>query len=241
MKFTATCLLLVFCAAKVLAQSQPTIQRSWIKTAVENLSDKPAEPDSLYIRYTFDKAALHISFSPGWDDYLQTWSLRGNKLAIGFDTYSVEALTDTTLTLFLSGFRRMRFVSEEYVSSQKQHLTYLRDYNGRALYKANNYITPRFTSKESLRNLIQKKVEGYHIVKASYFLATFIVDEEGKVEHVSIVKGITPGFDAEVASQLLKTSKSWKPAHFQGKPIPTEMAYEIKYLDSLAPYTPGKL
>jgi hypothetical protein len=72
-------------------------------------------------------------------------------------------------------------------------------------------------------------------------MATFIVTEEGKVENVIVRKGITGGFDAAVTKQLLKTSKNWTPAHFKGKPVQTEMMYEIKYLDALTPYNSGIL
>lgn len=235
MRLITLSVILVLFASKTFAQNQKMIQRSWIKTSVENLSDRPVEPDSLYIRYTFDKVGLNISFYPGWDDYKQTWSVNGNKLKIDFDTYKIEALTDTTLVLFLDGFRRMKFVSEDYVSKQKQNLVYLNDYNGKALYKANQCITPRFAGKESLQNLILKKVEGYHVVKASYFLVTFVVGEDGEVGNIKIIKGITDGFNKEVENQLVKTSKNWKPAYFQGKPIQTEISYEIKYLDSIVP------
>jgi len=66
------------------------IQRDWIKVSIQNLSDRQTGPDTLYTRYSFGKSALHISFYPGWNDYIQTWRLRGNNLTVGFDTYRIE-------------------------------------------------------------------------------------------------------------------------------------------------------
>ena len=150
-------------------------------------------------------------------------------------------LSDTSLTIALDGFRRVKFLSEEYLTTQDKNLIPLEDFNGKALYKANNYITPRYSKKVSLKNIIQKNVEGYNIKKATNFLATFIVTEEGKVENIQILKGITEGFDKEIATQLSKTSKDWHPAYFKGKSIQTQILYEIKYLNSLTPFNSGSL
>jgi hypothetical protein len=241
MKHQFLFVVIVLLTVKLSAQNQKKIQRSWIKTSIENLSNTPIEPDTLYTRYTFEKSSLNISFYPGWDDYKQTWSVNNDNVTIGFDTYKIETLTDTTLTISLDGFRRLKFVVEESLTNQKGNLDSIGVYNGKPLYKANQFVNPRFIGKGVFRNIIQKNTEGYNIKKASYFLATFIVNVEGKVENVKIVRGITEGFDNEIAKQLTKTSKDWRPAYFQGKPIQTEMSYEIKYLNSLTPYNSGNL
>jgi hypothetical protein len=228
-------------ALNSFGQTQKLIQQDWIKVSIENLSDREAGPDTLYTRYSFRNSILNISFYPGWNDYTQSWSINGNTLTIGFDTYQVEALNDTALVFSLHGFRRMKFLSEEYLSGKDEHLQALGQYNEKPLFKANDFITPRYKGKGSFRDYVQKSLEGYNVKKANYFLATFIVTEEGKVENVIIRKSITEGFDAEVSKKLLKSSKNWTPAHFNGKPIQTEMIYEIKYLDALTPNNSGIL
>ena len=233
--------LLLLLSTTTWAQMKDRLQKSWIKTTVENLTNPGAEPDTLYTRYTFLKSDLMISFYPAWDTYPQTWSVDGTNLTIGFDTYTIEELTDTTLTIMLPAFRRVRFVAEDYVSSKKEYLDSIGTYNGKPLYRANNFITPRYTKKEIFRHRIQKNVEGYHIKNASYFKATFVVTEEGKVENVKVVNSISEGFDREIVNQLLSTSKRWKPAYFDSKPIQTEMFYDIKYLKSVTPYSSGTL
>lgn len=233
MKYILLFALIVFTSTFSIAQSKKLIQKSWIKTDIENLTDNPTSPDTMYTRYSFEKSGLYISFYPAWDDFKLDWSLDNDNVKVGFDTYKIEALNDTALTIALNGFRRIKFLSEEYVSSMDTNLIPLTDYNGKPLYKANNYITPRYNKKTSLRNLIEKNTTGYNIKIAAYFLATFIVTEKGEVENVQIVKGITDGFDDAVKKSLLKTSKDWKPAYFKGQPIQTQMFYDIKYLKSL--------
>ena len=57
----------------------------------------------------FRRVEPYISFSPAWDTYKQEWSIDGNRLTIGYDTYTIETLTDTSLTIYqlvtLSAFR----------------------------------------------------------------------------------------------------------------------------------------
>jgi hypothetical protein len=224
-----------------LGQNQKVIQRDWIKVSLENLSNQDIGPDTLYTRYSFSKSNLNMSFYPGWNDYTQTWTRSGNNLTLGFDTYNVELLNDTALIIALDGFRRLKFLSEEYLSSKEQYLDSIGQYNSKPLFKANNYITPRYKGQGSFRDYVQKDLEGYNIKKAAYFLATFIVTEDGRVENVIVRKGITEGFDAAVTKQLLKSSKHWTPARFKGKPIQAEMIYEIKYLDALTPHNSGTL
>lgn len=240
MKHGLFLLLLCHWIVHCFAQTKPSLQKSWIKTATENLSSTPIEPDTLYTRYTFGKGTVKFSFYPGWDDYQQPFSRNDMNLVVGFDTYRIEELTDTSLIIALDGFRRFRFLSETYLNSKDEHLQAMEDYGGLPLYRANRYITPRY-KKAGLRDQIQKKLEGYHGGNAAYFLATFVVTTEGKVENVQVVRSISEGFDTAFTKELLKTSKDWQPATFKGQPVQTLMTYEIKYLKSLVPYHSGRL
>ncbi len=232
---------IVFLHLTSSAQNRKLLQRDWIKTSIENLSGREAGPDTLYTRYSFGKSKVDISFYPGWNEFSQDWSINGSNLTIGFDTYQVETLNDSVLTISLAGFRRVNLLSEKLLASKEENLVSIGQYNGKPLYRANDFISPRYKGKGSFRSRIQANLEGYHIQKATYFLATFIITEEGKVENVIIRNGITHGFDAEVKRQLEKTSKDWKPAQFKGSPVQVEMAYEIKYLGGLSPFSSGSL
>lgn len=219
------------------SQNQKKIQRSWIKTTVTKLALKEPETDTdtTYTRYTFDRSNLYISFNPAWDTYKQEWSIDGNQLTIGFDRYTIEALTDTSLTIALAGFRRVEFLSEEYLNSQDRNLISLGEFKGKPLYQANNFITPRYSKRTSLRDEIQKGLEISNVRQVTIFLMTYIITEEGKIENIQLVKGIAPEYDRTIMEQLQKTSGRWKPATFKGKPIQTQLFYEVKYLPSLAP------
>jgi TonB-like protein len=217
------------------SQSRKKIQRSWIKKTVINLTGKEPkiEADTLYTRYVFDGPNLYISFYPGWDSYKQEWSMGDNQLTVGFANYIIEALTDTSLTIMQPGFRRMEFLSEEYISSQDQNLISLGEFNGKPLYQANKLISPRYLKHLSFYDKMREGLELGNITQPDIFQVTFIVTEEGKVENVQLVKGMAPGHDKEVMERIQKSSKSWKPAFYKGQPIQTRFLFEVKFLPSL--------
>lgn len=241
MKQTFLSLFLIQIFLAGFSQSKPSLLKSWIKVKTENLSATEIEPDTLYTRYTFAKSnEIRFSFYPGWDDYKQTWTQNGNNLTIGFDTYKIEQLTDTSFVIALDGFRRFWFLAEEHLAAKPENLERIGEYGGAPLYKGNRYITARY-KKEKLRDELQKNLEGYHGKDAAHFLATFVVTIEGKIENIQIVHGISEGFTNEFTRQILKTSKHWQPAMVNRHPVQTQMFYEIKYLKSLIPYNSGRL
>jgi hypothetical protein len=233
MKIFILSILVLSISSAPFAQSKKLLQRSWVRYEVQNLSAKETAPDTLYTRYTFDKSSLYISFYPGWDDYKVNWNLKKNGLAINFDTYRIEELTDSSLTIALDGFRRVRFWAEDYLCQQDKYLILLDSFNNKPLYKATNYITPRYAKHISLQTVLQKNLEGHNIKKAAYFMATFIVNDKGSIENVRVVNSINQEFDNDVIQLIKKTSGSWIPANFKGMPIQTQTFYDIKYLKSL--------
>jgi Gram-negative bacterial TonB protein C-terminal len=229
-------IILNFLSLSVIGQNSALIYRDWVKVSIENLSDRKMVQDNIYLRYSFSKSKLVISINPGWNDYNLDWNKRDNNLKVGYDTYKIEQLDDTALTISLAGFRRIKFLAEDFLNSKEEYLDSIGQYDGKALFKANNFITPRYKGVESFREYIDRSLKTYRISKATHFLATFIVTEEGEVENVIIHKSIMKSFDETVVKSILKTSKKWTPALFKGVSIQTQMVYEIRYLDSIAPY-----
>ena len=222
------------------SQNRKKIQRSWIKTKVTNLTGEEPQIDSdtMYIRYTFDGPNLYISFEPAWDSFKQEWSISNDKLTVGFSTYTIETLTDTSLSIVLAGFRRMEFLSEEYLCGKDKNLISVGDFNGKPLYLANKFISPRYSKHTSLRDILHEGLELGNLRKPDNFLVTFVVTEEGRIENVKLEKGMSPEYDKTIMERIQKTSGSWKPAYFKGQPVQTQLSYEVKYLPSLTPGSP---
>ncbi|WP_160068510.1 energy transducer TonB [Sphingobacterium bovisgrunnientis] len=227
--------ILILFSLNSLAQNQKMIQKNWIKVSTENLSNIEIDPDTLYTRYSFSKSNWNLSFYPGWNNYTHYWAVNHNNLTLHNTTYRIELLNDTALIIALDEFRRFKFLSEEYLISKEQCLDSIGLYNNKPLFKANKYITPRYKENESFSDYVQKDLREYDPHKAAYFLATFVVTENGRVENVIIRNSISKGMDVAVTKLILKSSKKWSPARFKGKPIQTEMSYEIKYVGSINP------
>ena len=213
------------------AQDPLLIKRSWIKTKVENLSKQKMAPNNSYLRYTFDLSQVSISFKPAWNEYTQTWKLKGKRLALGYDTYDVVELTDTSLVIKIDGFSKMSFLSEDYISSKAKYLDSIGIFNAMPLYKASEMITPRYAKGITLKAAIQPPLHG--LPKEVTFYLTFIVTERGEIQNIKVIKGVTKEFDNEVVNRLQKTSGSWQPAMYKLKPIQTEMFYQAKFLPTM--------
>ena len=195
------------------------------------------DPKPNYIRYTFAASDLGISFNAGWNENHRPWSIENGRLKIGNDNYEIEVLNDSSLQISSAGFRRIKFVSEDYLKNDPEHLDSIGQFNGVTLFKANSFITPRYTRPESLTDAIQKDLNEGN--KAAYFIMTFVVTKEGKLENAQVVSGVDKSFDKQAVKNLLKTSGSWTPAYFQGRPIQTLMKYDIQFLHFVGRMRPG--
>ncbi|HVU58179.1 MAG TPA: energy transducer TonB [Puia sp.] len=213
-------------------QKKQLLQKSWIKTGLYSLPDGRQVPDTTYTRYTFLKKNAIISFTPNWDGASYDWSLDGNKLTLGFGSWEIEELTDSTLTLTQPEYSKIKLCAEEYLVRDSARLIQVGEFNNEPVYKGTWYVTPRW-KKGSLEGYIHKAMSVYEIRKASYFEASYIITKQGTVENVKVLSSIIPDFDATVVDLLKKTSGQWIPAAFHGQPVQTQLIYHIKYLDSI--------
>lgn len=215
------------------AQSiRPLTKHNWIKMQVENLSDQPISQDTVYTRYAFSGKSVNISLNPAWNGSEFLWSYSNAPfLTIGFQTYILEEMTDSTLVISAPEFRRFHFISEEAYAKQQAPDTTTR-FNDHTVYVSSKYLTPRL--KYHLFNLITDKCDKLKVgQKAITFRATFIVTDHGKVEDVKIVSGISEGYDSEFLKQMKKTSGDWAPAKIGEQAVYSQMTFEVKYMDSI--------
>jgi len=225
--------LLAFC--KISIAQEKLLKRSWIKRSIQEFSKLQQNTDSTYLRYTFENSHLLIAFEPAWHYTTMPFSVKRDKLTLGFDQWTIEELTDSTLIIFLPGFRRISFHAEDYLRTIDQAIVQVGEFNGKPVYKATEIITPRYKKPNALINDINKqdRADDYNIRNEGIFLMSFIVTDEGKIEDPKIIKSVAAGYDAGIVKELRKTSKQWHPATLKGRPIQTLMVFEIKFLNSL--------
>jgi hypothetical protein len=207
-----------------------TIKKSWIVTQIENLSDQHVNTEQKYERYDFTSNDAYVSFYPGWYGTNVEWSLTDKYLKLGFETYLLETLTDSTLIFSKDGFRRFKLISEEAYSRVKPKPDTTLTLNGRSVYIANDYYTPRLKKQYKISELI--KMSDYNIKTEIIFLAKFVVTEKGKIDRIEIVNGINEGFDQEFKKLMLQTSGKWTPLVLNNKPVNSQLTYTIHYLAS---------
>ena len=213
-------------------QSRNAIKKSWIKVSADNLSGTTTAPDTLYTRYTFEKDVVYVSLEPAWDNYILNWQFNDGGIRIGFQDYIIKELTDSSFTLEAPGFRKTRLLAEEYLISRSELPIVIDTLNGKPLYLANKMITARYQRGKSLDMELEKNSHGYNIRQLSKFRIEFVVDEKGIVLNIKVTDGITIGFDKAMTDAIAKTSKKWKAAVYNGKPIQTLMSFERKYINT---------
>jgi hypothetical protein len=204
--------------------------KSWIKVETYDLSNNQKLEDTMYVRYTFLKNNVYTCLNPVSNDYKQEWNLSGNQLTIGAATYIIESLTDSTLAISSPGFRRIIFEDETYLN-RKAVPVVVDTLDGEQVYQANRYITPRY-EKEKFYETIQTNLEGYSNGLALTFIASYIVRKDGTVDRIKVIKSFSSGFDDEFRKQLMKTSKKWHPAVYDGQAVHSRLIYTIKYVAS---------
>ena len=57
----------------------------------------------------------------------------------------------------------------------------------------------------------------------------FTVDVDGTIKDIKVISGINPTLDKEAVRVILLTDKMWKPGKENGKPVPVEMIFPVKF------------
>ncbi len=233
MKVALLCILSIAPFFTSAQKPSKTIQRAWIKIEIENLSCSPLDPDTMYIRYTFDRNKVNVSFYPAWDDKVFDWNVDGKNLTLGYDTYVIEELTDSVFIFSLKGFRRFKLVAEEKWNLRKIPDT-VKPLNGETVYRADTHVTPRYRKNVSFMKAVDEHVaNNYGINRKNTFIARFVVTREGKIERVVVDNPIVESFGEDFVDFVKSTQKSWTPAKINGVAVNAELTYTIRYLDSI--------
>lgn len=127
-------------------------------------------------------------------------------------------LTILTLALFFSfGLSQMSFAQEIVKSSETQNLEKLPEYPG-GIDGLISYLSTNLKYPEAAK---EKGVEGTVAVK-------FIVETDGSVSDVEILRGIGAGCDQE-AVRVISETKDWSPGIKDGKKVRTEMRLPVRF------------
>ena len=94
---------------------------------------------------------------------------------------------------------------------------------------------PKFQggSLENFRNYIQESIDYPPIAMengiSGTVYVTFVVNKQGQITAIRIVRGVDPSLDNEVL-RALKAAPKWSPGQQRGKPVNVSMAIPVKFI-----------
>jgi hypothetical protein len=232
MKLSVIIIIVLFFSNFIYGQQSNFNKKSWIKVSSEDLSGSGTFQDTMYTRYTFDKDVVYVSLEPAWDGYKVNYYYDKNGINMGFQDNTIKELTDTSLIIEAPGFRKIKLLAEEYLIKNAEQPIEVDSLNGKPVYLANKLITARYQKGKSLSHELEKYSHGYNIRKLSKLRIAFVVNEIGLVQNINVVEGIADGLDNSMVEAISKTSKKWKPAVYNGKPIQTLMYFETRIINT---------
>jgi hypothetical protein len=220
-------LILVSFHGQGFCQQKEQIQKSWIAKEFFSIEKNKIIDSTTYKRFIFIPDQVYICFSPAGHNFLQPWSLEGNRLICGKVHYIIESITDTSLVLVEPGYQRITFAEENNLNCKEGSLVQVGEYNSKPLYKQTKYTSPRYLGG-SLHTLIMRNVDNAFLEKPGTLSISYIVTETGAVENIQVLKSISDKSTKAIVAQIKSTSSSWSPATFCGKTIQVEMVYTIQ-------------
>ncbi|MDJ1479380.1 energy transducer TonB [Cytophagaceae bacterium YF14B1] len=207
---------------------------SWVKLSAnfQNGDDLPLDHPvrQNYVRFDFNKKGnAYKTTNPLDKGYMFKYQANGNNLKIGFINYMIKRLSSDTLVLVeegRNGFDNsaiMYSLTRESLYQKKlpllEELLIVRDSD--TLYIENEKIRARFEKDESFHEYLRKGIPEYSNVVSSdnFFMATFIVDQNGKIDSIKIHKSLNKSFDKQFIKAVNSSSGYWEPAQLNGKNV----------------------
>ena len=97
-------------------------------------------------------------------------------------------------------------------------------------------VPPMFLNSPDPRKFLEKWVYQYIKYPAEAVrdgvqgrvMVDFIIDKDGKVTDVKVLKGVSPELDAE-AIKVVSASPKWKPARVKGAKVRTSMTVSVEF------------
>jgi hypothetical protein len=183
-----------------------------------------------YLRFDFTKnGKAYKTINPLDKGYIFDYLINGNNLKIGFVNYIIKEISSDSLILIeesRNGFDN---------SAIKYLLIRERNYQNAlplvdetlivrkldTIYIESEKIRAKFIKEESFREFLNQNIIEYSnvISEDNYFMATFIINKNGRIDSIEIHKGINKTFDKQFIKAVYKSSGLWEPAKLNDKNV----------------------
>lgn len=111
--------------------------------------------------------------------------------------------------------------------------------SGKEVHFTKDEIEPEFNGgKDAFYKYLAKKVRYPFVAKENNVqgkvLLTFVIEKDGTVDQIKVVRGIGSGCD-EMAVSVLKSSPPWKPGYLYGIAVPVNYTIPLTFSISIPP------
>jgi hypothetical protein len=246
--------LLTACSTAI-AQIKPSeLLGPWVITDL-TFNDGAALPDEnpvkyTFVKYTFDASNVIYSTSKAANRGVQAYyQIKKDQLIINsasgaiLNTFLISKRGPDTLKILHKGpkgFADPDALMYTFVREQVVQKSRLKDLSKDIIISGNDTVynqSPSLYAKFYLpagfeTYALQEMKEKAGEQGTAVFRMSFIVDKNGVVDSIKVIKGIWQAYDDMYLKTFNKVKSKWKPALLNGKPVAVRMFAEAKYVAS---------
>lgn len=248
------CLFLLISYSLVWGQaSNNQIMRHWVKTKVtyrtgEEL-DSTKRIKNSYLRYSFEKPnKLFVSTFFSSKGVAMTFKINNNVLktsnsfGVVINDFLIEKIDEKELIIlqkennsFEDDFcLRYHFIDEEIYQNTiiLKPEDIISIYDKDTLFNSSSRIYAKYGNDVSLDEYLRENIPKYHQMQRTknHFLASFIIDKNGKLDSIQILEGIDKDFDSQFLKAIRKDKHQWIPAKYKGQNIDVLMYESFTFI-----------
>ena len=212
---------------EAMAQDKTALLKTWILIRTRSVKDNAIVPNT-FRKLKVNEEKITIELGQSSAGIQQPYSLENDKLKAKYVTYTIESLTDSTLSLYTTNEVRMFFLAEGHSLCGDSLVSKIGDWNGRPYYKATSYLMPTL-SGESLFKQVENAIGFNRLKKKVSVTFSFIVDETGAIQDAKILRSYSPEVDSAVLDMLQKSSGKWVAPIACGVPVATALSQTFEY------------
>jgi hypothetical protein len=212
---------------EAVAQDRTALLKTWIGVQSRNVIDNTIATNPMH-KLKLDEEKMYITLNRSPTEMQQPYTLEKDKIKGKYLTYTIESLTDSTLTLSLPNGLRLFFLAEGQSPCGDSLVIKIGDWNNRPYYKATSYLMP-VLSGEPLFKQVENAIHFNRLSEKVSVQFSYIVDETGAIQDAKILRSYSPKVDALVLEILQESSGKWKAPIACGVPVATAFAQTFEF------------
>lgn len=212
---------------KAQAQEVNPLEKVWILIQSRSIKDNKIVSNPI-TRLRFDDEKIYVTLDRSDNEMSQPYSVTGKELKGRYLAYTIESVTDSSLTLSIPQDQKMYFLAKGYSPCGESFAEKAGEYNGHPYYKGLGYLKPRYLG-DPLLTLMNQAIHADRQKQKITVSFSFIVDEKGIMRDVKILKSYSNEIDTIILDILQKSSGKWQAPILCDMPVATGLSYAFEY------------